>query len=67
MNRPPVALFVIAADANIYIAIEISNETKVYWPTTDLTIFNVGLTCLGLINQHLEVLTAVRTFDIFLE
>jgi hypothetical protein len=60
-------LLVIASYADINIAIEISDEAKVNRPATNLTIFNVGLARFGLIDQHVEILAAVRAFDIFLE
>jgi hypothetical protein len=60
-------LLVIASYADINIAIEISDEAKVNRSATHLTIFNVGLACFRLIDEHVEILAAVRAFDIFLE
>ncbi len=60
-------LLIIAAYANIDIAFVIGDEIKVNRSATNLTIFNVGLARIGLIDQHVEVFTAVRAFDIFLE
>lgn len=60
-------LLVIASHADIDTPIEISDETEVNRPATDLAIFNVGLACFGLIDQDVEILTAVRAFDILLE
>ncbi len=60
-------LLVVASYTNINIAIQIGDETKVNRPATDLTILNVGLACFGLINQHVEIFTAVRAFNVFFE
>jgi hypothetical protein len=60
-------LLIIASYPDINIPFEISDEIKVNRSATDLTIFNVGLACFRLIDQHVEILAAVRAFDIFLE
>jgi hypothetical protein len=60
-------LLIIASYADINIPFEISDEIKVDRPATDLTVFDVGLACFRLIDQHVEILAAVRAFDIFLE
>ena len=60
-------LLIIASYPDINIPFEISNEIKIDRPATDLTIFDVGLAYIGLIDQDLEILAAVRAFDIFLE
>jgi hypothetical protein len=60
-------LLIVASYAYVDIPVEIGDEAKVNRSATDLTIFNVGLACFGLIDQHVEIFAAVRTFDIFLE
>jgi hypothetical protein len=60
-------LLVIAAYADTNATIVISDKTEIYWTATNLTIFDIGLACFRLIDQHIEILSAVRAFDVFLE